>query len=261
MPSLPPELYHRCRELFLRCSEFENYQSLRSVFVTDQLSPFRSRIPMAANNPNDLVSQCLPFLLEQNVSDGSPLFLIFVQVLSNLYHVGDQRHNELQSLYHDAKMIWSLAETDIAAINAVLDKKFDVFLCHNSKDKPAVKSIGQQLIERGIKPWLDEWDVIPLTSWQDELQKVISEIKAVAVFIGPSGIGPWEDIEIKVFLDEFARRELRIGLVLLPGCTDKPQVPLFMRNFKWVDFRVNDPNPLDQLIWGITGDKNFGTQK
>jgi hypothetical protein len=33
---------------------------------------------------------------------------------------------------------------------------FDVFLCHNSEDKPAVREIAQQLVREGITPWLDE---------------------------------------------------------------------------------------------------------
>jgi len=33
---------------------------------------------------------------------------------------------------------------------------FDVFLCHNSEDKPAVREISQKLAEKHIKPWLDE---------------------------------------------------------------------------------------------------------
>jgi hypothetical protein len=32
---------------------------------------------------------------------------------------------------------------------------FDVFLCHNSEDKSAVREIAQQLVREGIKPWLD----------------------------------------------------------------------------------------------------------
>ncbi len=38
---------------------------------------------------------------------------------------------------------------------------FDVFLCHNSADKPAVKRIGEKLKQRGILPWLDEWELRP----------------------------------------------------------------------------------------------------
>jgi hypothetical protein len=33
---------------------------------------------------------------------------------------------------------------------------FDVFLCHNSEDKPAVREISKLLKGNNIKPWLDE---------------------------------------------------------------------------------------------------------
>jgi hypothetical protein len=41
---------------------------------------------------------------------------------------------------------------------------FDVFLCHNSEDKPAVREIAQKLTEQTIKPWLDEDEIRPGTS-------------------------------------------------------------------------------------------------
>ena len=41
---------------------------------------------------------------------------------------------------------------------------FDVFLCHNSEDKPAVREIAQKLSEENIKPWLDEAEIRPETS-------------------------------------------------------------------------------------------------
>jgi hypothetical protein len=33
---------------------------------------------------------------------------------------------------------------------------FDVFLCDNGEDKPAVREIARELVTRGIKPWLYE---------------------------------------------------------------------------------------------------------
>ena len=33
---------------------------------------------------------------------------------------------------------------------------FDVFLCHNSEDKHAVRVISQKLVWEDVKPWLDE---------------------------------------------------------------------------------------------------------
>jgi hypothetical protein len=50
---------------------------------------------------------------------------------------------------------------------------FDVFLCHNSEDKPAVREISQKLVREGIKPWLDEEQIRPGTSWQTALGEQI----------------------------------------------------------------------------------------
>jgi TIR domain len=46
---------------------------------------------------------------------------------------------------------------------------FDVFLCHNSEDKPAVREICRTLVSEGIKPWLDEEQIQPGTTWQTAL--------------------------------------------------------------------------------------------
>jgi hypothetical protein len=48
---------------------------------------------------------------------------------------------------------------------------FDVFLCHNSEDKPAVREISRKLAKNNIKPWLDEEQIRPGTSWQPALGK------------------------------------------------------------------------------------------
>ncbi|MEH2412694.1 toll/interleukin-1 receptor domain-containing protein [Nostoc sp.] len=52
-------------------------------------------------------------------------------------------------------------------------EKFDVFLCHNSKDKSAVIQVAEQLKQRGISPWLDSWHLRPGFSWQDSLDEQI----------------------------------------------------------------------------------------
>ena len=136
----------------------------------------------------------------------------------------------------------------------------DVFLCHNNKDKPEVEKIRTELRQRGIDSWLDKYDFEPFRPWQDQLEEIIGQIKAAAIFIGSSGVGPWADIEMKSFLVEFVKRKLRMGLVILPSCqytfTElEERTPIFLRSFHWVDFRQHDPEPLGQLIWGITGRK------
>jgi hypothetical protein len=47
---------------------------------------------------------------------------------------------------------------------------FDVFLCHNVADKPAVRALSQQLRGRGLRPWLDEHELRPGLPWQRVLR-------------------------------------------------------------------------------------------
>jgi hypothetical protein len=131
--------------------------------------------------------------------------------------------------------------------------KFDVFLCHNNTDKPEVKAVAERLKEKGYLPWLDEWELRPGLSWQTALETQIANITSTAVFVGRSGIGPWQAQEIQSILRQFVEHCRPVIPVILPSCKKIPALPLFMQNQTWVDFRVLDPDPLKRLLWGITG--------
>lgn len=139
---------------------------------------------------------------------------------------------------------------------SVPDSQFDVFLCHNSKDKPQVKKIGRQLRRLGLRVWLDEWELRPGLPWQPALEDWIEEIGAAAVFVGPDGIGPWQDVEIQAYLREFVRRRCPVIPVILERVSDQPRLPLFLRGHTWVDFHKSEPIPLHQLYFGITGKRD-----
>ena len=131
---------------------------------------------------------------------------------------------------------------------------FDVFLCHNREDKPAIREIAQKLAEKHLKPWLDEEEIRPGTSWQQALGQQIKSIKCAAVFVGESGFGPWQDQEIQALLSQFVKRQCPVIPVVLPSAQTTPELPWTLANLHWVDFRT-DSHPLERLIWGITGEK------
>ena len=136
-----------------------------------------------------------------------------------------------------------------------MTEQFDVFLCHNSADKPQVRKIAEQLQQYDLKPWLDIWELPPGRSWQRLLEQQIEQISSAAVFVGEDGFGPWQQQELYAFLSEFVDRDCPVIPVLLPNAPTKPELPLFLRQFTWVDFRASDPDPMYQLRWGITGKK------
>jgi len=130
---------------------------------------------------------------------------------------------------------------------------FDVFLCHNSADKPTVRRIGQQLKEAGILPWIDVEQLPPGLPWQPLLEQQIKNIRSAAVCVGAAGIGPWQQREMYGFLNAFVKRGAPVIPLLLPDAPSAPELPVFLSEMTWVDFRSRDSDPLKRLIWGITG--------
>lgn len=136
---------------------------------------------------------------------------------------------------------------------------FDVFLCHNAEDKPMVKKIAEKLLELGLLPWLDLWELRPGLPWQPILEQQIGRIKAATIFIGYKGLGPWQNEELNALLSESHRRGCVVIPVVLPIAPQELEtrqeidIPLFLRNRTWVNFQRADPDPMQQLIWGITG--------
>lgn len=142
-----------------------------------------------------------------------------------------------------------------AASTVLLGKEevaeFDVFLCHNVADKPAVRDVAQRLRGRGLRPWLDEHELRPGLPWQRVLEQQIQSIPAAIVVVG-SAVGPWQDHELAAFLRQFVKRGCPVIPVLLPG-VERPELPTLLDGMTWVNLAVADPDPLDQLEWGITG--------
>jgi GTPase SAR1 family protein len=129
---------------------------------------------------------------------------------------------------------------------------FDVFLCYNTKDREHVTAIGEQLKARGLLPWLDIWEIPPGSRWIQELQTHLKSVKSAAVFIGPQGPGPWQEMEVETLLRQFVRRKRPIIPVILEGKRGDPRFPDFLRLWQHVDMRNPDPDPFEQLVWGIT---------
>lgn len=132
-------------------------------------------------------------------------------------------------------------------------RQFDVFCCYNREDRKAVMAIARELERRGISTWLDEWRLRPGYPWQRMLEEQIGQINSAAVFVGEAGVGPWQQVEIEAFLREFVARRCPVIPVLLEQAAVVPRLPIFMNAMTWVDFRVSDPEPVQRLVWGITG--------
>lgn len=139
------------------------------------------------------------------------------------------------------------------------DFEYDVFLSHNSKDKPNVERLAERLEdEAGITVFLDKWNLVPGDPWQEELERALECSRAVAVFLGPSGISSWHNEEMRSAIDRRTHnKEHRVIPVLLPDTElpEKHQIPLFLGRLTWVDFRkgMDDSDAFNNLVAGIKG--------
>jgi hypothetical protein len=137
-----------------------------------------------------------------------------------------------------------------------MDQYFDIFLSYNSKDGPSVRRLAIALRARGLRVWFDEWESPPGSQWQERLEETIEAIRTAAVLVGKEGTGPWQDLAMWTYLNKFAEEGRRIIPILLPKAPNKPDLPLFLAEFKWLDLRGGlTEEALEQLTWGITGQR------
>lgn len=135
--------------------------------------------------------------------------------------------------------------------------EFDVFLSHNSADNPIVEILARKLRAARLKVWLDKWSLVPGEPWQEALERGLDCSRTVVIAIGPAGIGPWQNEEMRSALDtRVHKRGYRVIPLLLPGADlQKHPLPRFLSRLAWVDFRrgVDDADALGRLLAGIRG--------
>jgi tetratricopeptide (TPR) repeat protein len=141
-------------------------------------------------------------------------------------------------------------------------KRYDVFLSFNSQDRPAVRELAERLKGADLVPYLEEWELAPGREFQLALAEALRDSKTCVVFLGPSGLGPWQKQEVQVAIDRRARDEsFPVIPVLLPG-TERPRRGdvahlEFLINASWVEFltTLDDERAFQSLVWGIKGTK------
>ena len=106
--------------------------------------------------------------------------------------------------------------------------RFDVFLSHNSRDKPAVRDLKAALERYGLAVWLDEDELAPGKNWQPLLEAAIRDCRSIAALIGQDGLGPWEDEEIQAALKLAVGDKRPVIPVLLADAPSQPELPLFL---------------------------------
>jgi tetratricopeptide (TPR) repeat protein len=142
----------------------------------------------------------------------------------------------------------------------VKPKRYDAFLSYNSQDRPAVMELAGRLRNQKLTLYLDQWELAPGRHFVSELAEALRSSKSCVVFLGRSGLAPWQKQEISVAIDRRTHdEEFHVVPVLLPG-TERPRRGdvahlEFLINASWVEFlkTLDDEAAFRSLVWGITG--------
>ena len=136
--------------------------------------------------------------------------------------------------------------------------RFDVFLSHNSVDKPWATVLKEALQRRGVKVWLDKDEIRPGDLVVNALENGLQQSKAVALIVSPEAMqSGWvkEEYSRAMTLAQDKRQHLR----LIPVILRDAKLPGFLANRNYVDFHdveAYEAN-VEKLIWGITGQRDI----
>jgi len=136
--------------------------------------------------------------------------------------------------------------------------RYHTFLSYSREDNKTVEALALRLKEEGINPWLDKWNLIPGEPWQRAIEEALETCDTCTVCISPSGIGPWQNEEMRAAIDRRNNRgDFRVIPVLLPGAQreERSRLPAFLIQTTWVEFResLEETDSFRRLVAGILG--------
>jgi formylglycine-generating enzyme required for sulfatase activity len=116
-----------------------------------------------------------------------------------------------------------------------------VFLCHASKDKPAVRDLHRRLTADGFAPWLDQVDLQGGQQWKIEIPKALRNSDAVLVCLSQHSVKKegYFQKEIKDALD-VASEKPDSTIFLIPLRLEECIVPDSLLGWQWVNFYEDD---------------------
>lgn len=133
------------------------------------------------------------------------------------------------------------------------ENDFDIFLAHNGNDKPQIRVIGHGLKRRGLKPWLDDEQILAGQSFQKVIQAAVPRVRAATAFLGPNGLGNWQEEEVELLFDMCKKANKPFFLTLLPGVHTIPDSLGFLNQKHWVSFDNGAYNALQEIESGVRG--------
>ncbi|WP_295385102.1 TIR domain-containing protein [uncultured Thiodictyon sp.] len=129
-----------------------------------------------------------------------------------------------------------------------------VFISYNSNDAALAAPVVAALKARGIRVWIDHEQVLPGQPWLPAIEQAITGCTAVAVLLGPHGLGPVHAQEMAAALSLARNQAKPVIPVLLAGAGEPPP---FLNQYSRVSIPADPAEPgfhqaIGALVAGIT---------
>jgi 5'-deoxynucleotidase YfbR-like HD superfamily hydrolase len=121
-----------------------------------------------------------------------------------------------------------------------------VFLSHSSHDKNTVERLAKDLRKDGINVWLDAWEIAVGESILQKVQEGLQNAQFVALWLTDNAIkSGWVTKEWHTTMyQEIAKK----SVIILPLLADDCEIPLFLADKKYADFRTSYRDGLKSLL-------------
>jgi CHAT domain-containing protein len=112
-----------------------------------------------------------------------------------------------------------------------------IFLCHASEDKPSVRVLYDRLSVKNLRPWLDEFNLLPGQEWESEIPKAVRTSDVVVVCLSRASVVKtgYVQKEIRYALD-VADKQPEGTIFVIPLKLEECEVPERLRRWHWVDY-------------------------
>jgi len=123
------------------------------------------------------------------------------------------------------------------------EDKYDVFLCHSSKDKAIIRLFARNLEEEGVRVWYDEAEILPGDNLINKIVEGLNKSLFVLVFISRNfnveDRSPFTSWELSVAK---AKELSGVDGSVIPVLIDKADTPIELSDKNYADFRDSNFN-------------------
>ncbi|MBI4560046.1 MAG: TIR domain-containing protein [Candidatus Hydrogenedentes bacterium] len=126
--------------------------------------------------------------------------------------------------------------------------QYDVFLSHNSKDKPRVRRLAERLRDAALRVWFDEWIIRPGDDIYLAIERGLEASRTLILCMSPNAFGSdWVTLERSTVL---FRDPSNISRRFIPLLLTDCKLPDALRRYKYVDYGDEAHAAFDQLLDG-----------